>query len=718
MRNKHLFAWVIKQIKTTHWLSSLCLILAFSNSTVVNGQRNLTLYNLSSVPQSMSLNPGRIPLSNVYVGIPVIGNINASYSNSSFKYGDLSLDGEEKDFYDNNFADILELVDRNNQLITDINATWIEFGFRVDKNFFSFLLRDYAQFQVDYPEDFFVLLNDVTQEEIDIEDGKMYLLNTLGANGMHFRAYGLGFTRILTPDLSAGVRLNFLSGIANATTFNQGLEITHKSDNEYFNLMGRLDVFASGLQTLENNPERYLRGRGNNGFSIDFGANYSINEEIEIFASALNLGRINWKNDLTHASFVAENIELSSENVDEFEAEVDDFVNDIQTTSTEQIGSYHTKLPVMAYFGGNYYFRENTSAGLILNPRFFKGKTDWAFAVSLQTRIKKFLQASLTYASYNQSSSNLGAGLAVNAGPLQVYFASDNFIPIFNLKDAKNIQFNAGLNLSFGRITRNEQHVSWRRLWDDITDVAESIPLPKLKSSEARSEPNGSRSSEQQEAEKPLGPNVSSNGSMELSSRVTVMARAYQPLTNELLKGVAIEVYRYKGVDETLTLFNSFLNGEIKVTLERDQSYRILVKKPGFEDAEIQVTPIDMENVNIIEKNITMNVMKSVSMIAENPAPQKEEKPATKVTTTATITPEKKAEPKPEQKPKTKNSKTYKLLNATSLRSGPSHTTGVLLRFSPGNQVEVLEQTDQYWWKVRYNGKEGYVKAAALDPVE
>jgi tetratricopeptide (TPR) repeat protein len=60
---------------------------------------------------------------------------------------------------------------------------------------------------------------------------------------------------------------------------------------------------------------------------------------------------------------------------------------------------------------------------------------------------------------------------------------------------------------------------------------------------------------------------------------------------------------------------------------------------------------------------------------------------------------------------------TYKLVNATSLREGPVHTTRVLLRFTAGNQVEVLEKTDDLWWKVRFKGKVGYAKAAMLATV-
>ena len=57
---------------------------------------------------------------------------------------------------------------------------------------------------------------------------------------------------------------------------------------------------------------------------------------------------------------------------------------------------------------------------------------------------------------------------------------------------------------------------------------------------------------------------------------------------------------------------------------------------------------------------------------------------------------------------------TYLLTDATSLREGPDHTTHVLLRFVPGNQVKVLEKTNKFWWKVTYKNKIGYAKAALL----
>ncbi len=60
---------------------------------------------------------------------------------------------------------------------------------------------------------------------------------------------------------------------------------------------------------------------------------------------------------------------------------------------------------------------------------------------------------------------------------------------------------------------------------------------------------------------------------------------------------------------------------------------------------------------------------------------------------------------------------THRLTKETSLREGPDHTTRVLLRFAPGDQVEVLEKTDHWWWKVQHKGKIGYAKAALLQAV-
>lgn len=56
----------------------------------------------------------------------------------------------------------------------------------------------------------------------------------------------------------------------------------------------------------------------------------------------------------------------------------------------------------------------------------------------------------------------------------------------------------------------------------------------------------------------------------------------------------------------------------------------------------------------------------------------------------------------------------FYVFESTSFREEATHRSGIILRFAPGNQVELLERTNQYWWKVRFKGKIGWVKAAKL----
>lgn len=56
----------------------------------------------------------------------------------------------------------------------------------------------------------------------------------------------------------------------------------------------------------------------------------------------------------------------------------------------------------------------------------------------------------------------------------------------------------------------------------------------------------------------------------------------------------------------------------------------------------------------------------------------------------------------------------YSLIQETSLREEPDSKARVLARFDAGDRVEVLDDSGKYWWKVVYNGKTGWAKAALL----
>lgn len=53
-----------------------------------------------------------------------------------------------------------------------------------------------------------------------------------------------------------------------------------------------------------------------------------------------------------------------------------------------------------------------------------------------------------------------------------------------------------------------------------------------------------------------------------------------------------------------------------------------------------------------------------------------------------------------------------------NLRSGKSKTNSVLAKIPQGATVDVIDDTDPEWWRVRYQEQTGFAMAAYLDPIE
>ncbi len=697
-------AAILRAAPSAFFYINLLIVLWCCSSLWLPAQRSLTLYNLSATPHAYGLNPGRAPLSNVYVGLPLVSHINGSYSNSSFRFGDFSFSGDTSFFSNNEFDSFVGKLDKENRLTADMNIHWADFGFRVGNNFFSFHASDHLIMQLDYPRALFELLQDVSNEELV---SRTYVLDRLGFNGTHFRSYGIGYNRVITSQFSIGARVRWLSGMANVATFNQNLKLVNNFDDEYLAIEGLLSAYSSGLQTLENEPDAYLRDKGNRGIAIDFGVNLPLSDRFEIFGSILNLGRIRWKHDLTENTIIAGNVVFPTNDAERFEEEFNNFLDSLQQPSAFRLPSYTTRLPATAYIGGNYYFQPGTSASLLVSPRFYNGRADWAFSLGLQHRLGRVLQVGLNYAAYNRSAFNLGAGLTLNAGPFQIFAASDNILSAFNLSNARNVQLNSGLNLTFGRLTREEQLQNWRRKVPDIALKSKRDPISAP--SETASKPAVAKAENQPETQREDTKEIKTKSRTTpapapveeaLKPYLSLLGTARSGTDGSALTGVGVEVYRVTPDGrEELALITSFLDGNIKVPLQRDFSYRVVVKKPGYFDQEMRVSAAETAAKNEVRKEVTLPLYTLPAATAPVP---KAEKPAA---------PEVKSEPAPP-------TETYKVLDITDLRAEPRNDGRSIFKLQKGNRVQLLEKTSATWWKVQYVSRLGYVRASALAKVE
>ena len=172
----------------------LLALLVFGLSPLI-AQRNLALYNLPGVPQSQTMNVGRMPDYNFHLSLPLISNINLGASSSGFSANDIKNinfddQGENPDgsFFETDFSDFINQVGPYNTLGFDFNTTILDAGFRIGKGYIGLQGTEHVQSFLGYAESLFTTFDEIqglTPE--DFENGpRRYAVNGTFLNFTHF----------------------------------------------------------------------------------------------------------------------------------------------------------------------------------------------------------------------------------------------------------------------------------------------------------------------------------------------------------------------------------------------------------------------------------------------------------------------------------------------------------------------------------------------------
>jgi len=116
-----------------------------------------------------------------------------------------------------------------------------------------------------------------------------------------------------------------------------------------------------------------------------------------------------------------------------------------------------------------YIVDHNNFISLSLYSSFVRNRWRRGMGVAYNYHLGNFLSATASYSIYNRSYSNVGFGLSVNLGPVEIYCLTDNVLAFGTLnprdnflsdaassinidtKKVRNGQIHFGLNLTFGR---------------------------------------------------------------------------------------------------------------------------------------------------------------------------------------------------------------------------------------------------------------------------
>ena len=452
------------------------LILAM---TPAFAQQTNTLYFLDNVPLRHSFNPAFQPLSNMYLSLTPLGYTSLSlglpvtlkdiYFKQNGGTGMFLNTHENKLNFYNNLAS-------SPRILEGFETNILNFGFRVEKAYWTFSITAKQDALMALPKDFFKLA--LFGTPADIENNQftnIYDLQQLNASANAYLEAALGYSYQMEK-WSFGGKLKFLYGIANVSAKFDNLDLHTGIEEWRLSGNGALRVSSPAVLTVGDNFEdikaesptdlgSYLRPAGLGG-AIDLGAAYSPFQELKLAAAITDLGFIRWNKNNQDISasvdYTFEGVNYSSEDGLVFDQLGDTLLaalkKSVKTgTSTGAYSSYISpKLNLSAEYG---VLSNKLTVGLLSRTHFQNGRLYEELTAALNGRPADWFNASLSYSILNGRFSNLGAGISLRSGFLNWFFATD-YIPLryasLKVGESPNtvaipVPYNtAGVNFSFG----------------------------------------------------------------------------------------------------------------------------------------------------------------------------------------------------------------------------------------------------------------------------
>lgn len=360
-------------------------------------------------------------------------------------------------------------------LSTALHSDVLDFGFRKNKVYYSFKSSLKSDYYMGIPKDLLGVVafgnGRYIGKEIQIGpdfDFSAYVQTSIGA------AYEVN------KKLTLGVKLNVYNGIFNVSTplntasiytdadiYQLRLKTDYQLNASAFDLDGLgesvLNFIRSGNGTGNSLFPNVFKFNKNSGLGVDLGATYRINDKVQLSASAINLGSIKWKNEVT--SVKSNGIyEFNGVNIDKvFRGDslnltgIEDTLLGSFRFKTTGLDSYRTTLPGNIYVGGTYQYSDKVQFGAVVNFMTYHGNFLPAAALSASLNLGQTWSLGATYAVRKNDFTNFGINTMLRLGVLQGYANFDNILGVFSPTQFGNSNVRAGVNLIFGKTPKAQK---------------------------------------------------------------------------------------------------------------------------------------------------------------------------------------------------------------------------------------------------------------------
>lgn len=441
-------------------------ILLFAVSFSLSAQDELGLHFMRDVWQSNQSNPAIFSENKINVALPNL-YFNIFHTGAAFD-NIVKKDGEGQSFF--NVDDAINSMEADNFLKVNVRGESLGFAVQL-KNVWQLSFQHGARFDayINYPKEMAQLAWNGNAQFVGetIEFGPDIQISA-------YNEFAFGLARQLGK-LTVGAKAKILTGIADVSTSR-----THASlytDPDIYQLTFDTDyrINASSLDGIDGlsldfdalkfnfndfgfNPSNFSASNlfsSNLGFALDFGLTYQVTEKLQLAASVVDLGKINWeentKNFTSNGNTTYDGLDVSAiinDNSVSFEETIDTL--DQILGFEESTGAYSTNLPTKFYASAMFDFNEKWRFGALFYTEKYRDETFPAFALSANTKFGKIFSVGAAYTIRNSSFDNLGVNIAATVGPAQLYVLTDNIVAAIDPYGSRNANVRVGINLLFG----------------------------------------------------------------------------------------------------------------------------------------------------------------------------------------------------------------------------------------------------------------------------
>ncbi|WP_430907715.1 DUF5723 family protein [Maribacter sp. 2-571] len=456
------------------------------------GQNKQLLYDFNEIPQSLMVNPGVETDFSWYSGIPVLSGISFQAGSSGISVNDIFAD----DGVDIN-TKIRERavfgINPRDELSGTYQVELLNVGFRgTDPDIFYSLGMYHEGDAIGYWfQDYAILAYEGNADRLN----QRFDLGHLKTRGEMMNVFHFGINKRVNSELTIGGRAKVYSSIFDFnSTRNKGYFVTTEGQNNILasTIDADMQLRTSGIEALRDAQDEGNLGQtilkrgllgGNLGIGVDLGFSYHLNEQTVFTASVLDLGFVYHTNDVKtytlNGSATVEGIEiilpdaLADPNRDFWQ----DLVDEVETfvpfedNTDGYIAFRPTKLNASLRYdfgeqqasrvacdcgtaprGGSFRSKFANSVGgqlyMINRPR----GPQSALSAFYMRRLGNAMAVKTTYTVDKFTFTNVGLGLNLQAGPVNLYVLADNLLAYRNLADSRYASLQFGLNIiSWGR---------------------------------------------------------------------------------------------------------------------------------------------------------------------------------------------------------------------------------------------------------------------------